>query len=114
MKLRPFRTRTASRALQNPSSEHGQSETAELDDVNLDVAELSDNEQELETPQRVTGFAWFLIVLAVILATFLFALDTTIVADIQPAIIEDFGHIEQLPWISVAFAASGTGTCLLW
>nr|POE61029.1 efflux pump patc [Quercus suber] len=33
----------------------------------------------------------------------LYALDNTIVATIQPAIIEDLGHIEKLPWLSVTY-----------
>ncbi|KAK7417640.1 Efflux pump dep3 [Neonectria punicea] len=36
--------------------------------------------------------------------TFLFALDNTIVADIQPAILLDLGAIELLPWIGTGFA----------
>jgi len=36
--------------------------------------------------------------------TFLFSLDNTVVADVQPAILESFGRIELLPWIGVGFA----------
>ena len=114
MKLRQLGTGTASRILENLKPGHGQSIDAGLDEINLNAAGSGESEPEQETPRRVTGFAWFLVVLAVIFAIFLFSLDTTIVADIQPAIIEDLGHIQSLPWISVAFAVSATGTCLLW
>lgn len=67
-----------------------------------------------ESPRQITGSAWFLLVLSVISSVFLFSLDTTIVADIQPALVRDLGQIEKLPWISVALAVSATGTCLLW
>ncbi|RGP77980.1 major facilitator superfamily transporter [Fusarium longipes] len=36
--------------------------------------------------------------------TFLFALDNTIVADIQPAIINDLGQMQLLPWVGTGFA----------
>lgn len=45
--------------------------------------------------------------------TFLFALDNTIVADIQPAILNDFGNVELLPWIGTGFAL-GTMFILTW
>jgi MFS family permease len=45
--------------------------------------------------------------------TLLFALDNTIVANIQPAIINDFGHLELLAWIGTGFAL-GTMFILLW
>ncbi|KAK9421201.1 putative Major facilitator superfamily (MFS) profile domain-containing protein [Seiridium unicorne] len=34
----------------------------------------------------------------------LFAIDGTIVADIQPSIIDTFGEVEKLPWIGVALS----------
>ncbi|KZL76644.1 major facilitator superfamily transporter [Colletotrichum incanum] len=45
--------------------------------------------------------------------TLLFALDNTIVANIQPAIINDFGHLELLSWIGTGFAL-GTMFILPW
>ncbi|KAL8729093.1 MAG: hypothetical protein Q9181_005113 [Wetmoreana brouardii] len=65
-------------------------------------------------PRPVTGFLWVLIVLSILSTTFLFALDNTIVADVQPAIIERFGSISKLPWLSVAFLVAAAGTNLVW
>jgi MFS family permease len=45
--------------------------------------------------------------------TFLFALDNTIVADIQPAIVNEFSKVELLPWIGTGFAL-GNMTILSW
>ncbi|KAF5847598.1 hypothetical protein GGP41_000356 [Bipolaris sorokiniana] len=45
--------------------------------------------------------------------TLLFALDNTIVANIKPAVINDFGHLELLSWIGTGFAL-GTMFILLW
>ncbi|KAL9597752.1 MAG: hypothetical protein Q9219_004946 [cf. Caloplaca sp. 3 TL-2023] len=70
--------------------------------------------QEEKPPRDVHGFVWVLIVLSILSSTFLFALDNTIVADVQPAIVERFGSISKLPWLSVAFLVSAAGTNLVW
>ncbi|MCJ1391057.1 hypothetical protein MMC18_003918, partial [Xylographa bjoerkii] len=57
---------------------------------------------------------WFLVVFSLLAALFLFALDNTIVADVQPHIINTLGEIDKLPWISVAFALGGISTNLFW
>lgn len=63
-------------------------------------------------------FSWFSIVFSLLAALFLFALDNTIVADVQANIIYTLGGIYKLPGISVAFAlgavtARGRLYCLL-
>ena len=78
------------------------------------LPDASSSDTSGEKPRQIRGITWFLLVLSVISAVFLFSLDTTIVADIQPAMVADLGQIDKLPWISVALAVSATGTCLLW
>lgn len=56
---------------------------------------------------------WALAYTAMLSTTFLFALDNTIVADIQPSILRDFDSIELLPWIGTGFAL-GTTAILPW
>jgi hypothetical protein len=67
-----------------------------------------------EPPRTVKGFAWALVVLAILSSTFLFALDNTVVADVQPAIVERFADIAKLPWLSVAFLLGTVSTILIW
>ncbi|KAL8638513.1 MAG: hypothetical protein Q9228_004336 [Teloschistes exilis] len=67
-----------------------------------------------KSPRDVHGFVWVITVLSILSTTFLFALDNTIVADVQPAIVERFGSIEKLPWLSVAFLVAAAGTNLVW
>ncbi|KAL6716469.1 hypothetical protein ACLMJK_006036 [Lecanora helva] len=68
-----------------------------------------------EIPQRdIHGIKWAFAVFSVLASTFLFAIDNTIVADIQPAIIERFGDVNKLPWLSVAFLVAAAGTNLVW
>lgn len=68
------------------------------------LSDASSGEVFGERPLQITGFAWFLLVLSVISSVFLLSLNTTIVADIQLALVYDLGQIEKLPWISVALA----------
>lgn len=65
-------------------------------------------------PRKVMGIVWGLVVAAILSSTFLFALDNTIVADVQPQIIARFGQIGKLPWLSVAFLLGSVSTILIW
>ncbi len=65
-------------------------------------------------PRDIHGIKWALAVLSILISTFLFALDNTIVADVQPAIVERFGQVDKLPWLSVAFLVAASGTNLVW
>lgn len=58
--------------------------------------------------------AWITIVAAILSSAFLFALDNTITADIQPAIVREYGDARRLSWISVSFLLTAAGTNLLW
>lgn len=55
-----------------------------------------------------------LIVLTILSSTFLFALDNTIVADVQSPLVQQFGEVEKLSWIGVAFVLSGSATIITW
>lgn len=63
--------------------------------------------------RQLHGWKWAIAYTAMLSTTFLFSLDNTIVADIQPAILEEFGHVELLPWIGTGFAL-GTIAVLPW
>ncbi|USP74006.1 Efflux pump DEP3 [Curvularia clavata] len=65
------------------------------------------------SPRDIHGWKWATAYSAMLSTTLLFALDNTIVANIQPAIIHDFGHLELLSWIGTGFAL-GTMFILLW
>ncbi|PWY69608.1 efflux pump antibiotic resistance protein [Aspergillus sclerotioniger CBS 115572] len=57
---------------------------------------------------------WFLVVFSLMASLFLFALDNTIVANVQPDIIDALGEIDKLPWISVGIALGAIATDLPW
>ncbi|RYP60548.1 hypothetical protein DL771_010478 [Monosporascus sp. 5C6A] len=52
--------------------------------------------------RTVTGFKWFCAYTSILATVFLFAIDGTIVADLQPSILESLGEVAKLPWIGVA------------
>jgi tryptophan-rich sensory protein len=55
-----------------------------------------------------------LIVFTILSSTFLFALDNTIVADVQSPIVQRFGEAGKLAWLGVAFVLSGSATIITW
>ncbi|GKZ19209.1 hypothetical protein AbraIFM66951_008043 [Aspergillus brasiliensis] len=83
---------------------------------NLDSEDQQvDAPKEDEAPPRdIGGWKWAIVVAAIYSSQFLFALDNTIVANIQPTIVEDFNSVSKLSWISVAFLIGAASTNLVW
>ena len=94
----------------------------EVDDVSgaTSITGTVDSEKNAEPveaeapPREITGIKWILVVASILSSTFLFALDNTIVADIQPAIISHFGNVSKLTWLSVSFLLGAASTNLIW
>ncbi|ROV88575.1 hypothetical protein VPNG_10240 [Cytospora leucostoma] len=85
---------------------HGQS---------ADGSAMSESPLRGDPPVRkLKRVSWFFVVCSLLAALFLFALDNTIVANVQENIIYTLGGIEKLPWISVAFALGAVATNLFW
>ena len=71
--------------------------------------------QILKTDSEILDWPrWTIIVLSILSSVFLFALDNTIVADIQPKVIERFDGVGKLPWMSVAFSLGAVSVNLVW
>ena len=66
------------------------------------------------SPRPVKGILWVLVVVAILSSTFLFSLDNTVVADVQPTIVRQFGSVNKLAWLSVGYLLGSTTTNLLW
>ena len=66
------------------------------------------------SPRPVKGALWVLVVVAILSSTFLFSLDNTVVADVQPTIVRQFGSVNKLSWLSVGYLLGSTTTNLLW
>jgi MFS family permease len=84
----------------------------------IGVDAVADEKQEpteaVAAPREITGWKWGLVVISILSSIFLFALDNTVVADIQPAIIANFGEIQKLPWLTGAFLIGSASTNLVW
>jgi hypothetical protein len=76
--------------------------------------EKAPSSDSAQPTRSIAGWKWAVVVLAIYSSQFLFALDQTIVANVQPVIVAQFSAVEKLSWISVAFLIGGFGTNLLW
>ncbi|KAL9055930.1 MAG: hypothetical protein Q9162_003226 [Coniocarpon cinnabarinum] len=85
-------------------------------DDSISIAETSGNALNGDHPQsrQMKGWMWFLLSSAVLFATLLMALDNTIVADLQPQVVEALGEINKFPWINHTFDLGSVSTGLLW
>jgi MFS family permease len=81
---------------------------------NSTSGEKQDEQEPLPRPPYLTGWKWAVYMAAITSSTFLYALDGTIVAVLQPGLLEEFGHIQDLSWLSVAFLLCATATNLAW
>lgn len=104
----------ASMQLQQIESENrGAKPTSEVSPFN----QMDENEaiqQITFESQRPKGFLWPITVIALLSTTFLFAANTTMVADIQPVIIKEFGEVNKLPWISVSYELAALSVNVVW
>ena len=47
-------------------------------------------------------------------ALFLYALDNTVVANVQAKVVDTFQHVDLVPWLGVSFALASAATTLPW
>ncbi|KUJ11345.1 MFS general substrate transporter [Mollisia scopiformis] len=86
---------------------------AGMDEIDAEKQEQDTSNDEVP-PRDITGWRWAVVVLAILSSTFLFALDNTIVADVQPTIVTHFDAVSKLSWLSVAFLIGAAATNLVW
>ena len=95
----------------SPSSDN----IAQCSNLDVALAEKGLKATELPaSPRPVKGLLWALVVVAILSSTFLFSLDNTVVADVQPTIVRQFGSVNKLSWLSVGYLLGSTTTNLLW
>lgn len=89
-------------------SKQGDLEKAEEREIASDttppLSEKKEDEEERDKYRKIHGVKWFVAVIAIFSAVFLFGLDTTAVADISPAVINNFGQADRLPWLGAGYA----------
>lgn len=73
-----------------------------------------ENGQNEEPETRdIRGFKWIIVCISLYISSFLYGLDTTIAADVQGAVVEDFGHVDQLAWVGAGFPLGSVAIILL-
>ncbi|QYS92693.1 MFS domain-containing protein [Trichoderma simmonsii] len=63
-------------------------------------------------PNQLSTFKWILVCFCVYISDFVYGLDTTIAADIQGAVTQTFGTVDQLAWLGAGFALGSTAVIL--
>ncbi|RYP61547.1 hypothetical protein DL769_007647 [Monosporascus sp. CRB-8-3] len=71
-----------------------------------DASALEDN------IRKITGLKWVLVCAGLYVSALLYGLDTTIAADVQGAVVETFGEIEQLAWLGAGFPLGSVAVIL--
>lgn len=64
--------------------------------------------------QDFNNLRWAVICISLYISIFIYGLDTTIAADVQGAVVEAFGHVEQLAWIGAGFPLGSVSVILLY
>lgn len=80
------------------------------DDINTE----SHSDNDVNTERKLKGLPWFLVIVAVLSPTFLYALDNTVMANVRPSIIDTFGQLNMITWLSVAYPMGELGANPLW
>ncbi|KAI1112058.1 putative MFS drug efflux transporter [Nemania sp. NC0429] len=97
------------------STEDTSSTAPGLSQAPHDIEKREDEEEVVEPPVRdIHGWKWVVATVAILSSIFLYALDATIVADIQPAIVREFDALQDISWLSVGFLFSATATNMVW
>ncbi|RMD42206.1 hypothetical protein DV735_g2937, partial [Chaetothyriales sp. CBS 134920] len=72
-------------------------------------------DKDAELPaRRIHGLVWVLVVAAILSSLFFFSLDNTIVAVVQPKIIQRFSALDKLPWLVVAYTLGSVSMASFW
>ncbi|KAK3317296.1 major facilitator superfamily domain-containing protein [Cercophora scortea] len=62
--------------------------------------------------RTIRGLSWILVCISLYISAFLYGLDTTIAADVQGPVVEQFGHADQLSWIGSGFPLGSVAVIL--
>ncbi|POS86687.1 hypothetical protein EPUL_001834 [Erysiphe pulchra] len=88
---------------------------------NMSVTDIrgSDNEKGStdipdQTIWKTKGWKWVAFNFSILSCAFLFALDNTIVANIQPVIVLEFNSVSKITWMSTALLLTAASTNLIW
>lgn len=84
----------------------------EKEDHNIEGAHAAP--EAVTRPRQIHGWKWAFTSAALLFSIFLYALDCTIVADIQAQIINEFNALDKLSWLSTGFLMPATAVVMPW
>lgn len=96
-----------------PTSETETPTRAESPTISGEKSTDATKDEGPEIKREIHGVKWVLTVGAILSCVFLYALDTTVVADIQPNIIASLGDFQKFPWLATAYALPSTALVLI-
>ncbi|SPQ26873.1 cd867ba1-2a8a-411d-a580-4cd420b027f1 [Thermothielavioides terrestris] len=101
-------------AADEPFAANGRGSDSNLEAANppADTGNATAGTELDASPRKIHGVLWALVVVSILSSIFLYSLDNTVVADITPTAVNEFGDVLKLPWLSVGFLLGGTGVVL--
>ncbi|KAH8886515.1 MFS general substrate transporter [Thozetella sp. PMI_491] len=78
-----------------------------------EYVQSSDGSLSQKSTREIRGIKWALICISLYVSAFLYGLDTTIAADVQGAVVEQFGNVDQLAWIGAGFPLGSVAVIFL-
>lgn len=69
-------------------------------------------EQAPDEERIYKNWTWLAVCIAMYITAFLYGLDNTIVADVQGAVVEEFGEVNKLGWLGIGFSLGSVATIL--
>ncbi|KAI1426173.1 major facilitator superfamily domain-containing protein [Xylaria sp. FL1777] len=104
----PIRVNLPSPSDQNADNGHMGVETKETGPEALTESDQSTKPSENSGATRtIHGIKWFIVYTTLLSTVLFYALESTVVANIQPSIIATFGDVDKLPWIGTAVYLGG-------
>ncbi|KAK2745275.1 hypothetical protein FQN57_003970 [Myotisia sp. PD_48] len=98
---------------ETPESASSTALPSEVSEKGIGGGSLDGSEaEEKKNPERLEGWKWILAVIVLLLSSFLYGLDTTIVADVQAPVVEQFGAVQKLSWLGSGFPMGSVATIL--
>ena len=104
-----------SKDLEKPADSGAPESKSNLNSKALDWAENVPDGEEADSPataRPIHGLKWVATLASLYSFALLYGLDTTIAADVQPAIVKSLGHVQKLAWIGAGFPLGSVATIL--
>ncbi|MCJ1371953.1 hypothetical protein MMC20_003173 [Loxospora ochrophaea] len=96
--------------------EYGVSPQASKEEAEKYHEDCTENTSDQRSPRSasLSSLRWLLLCSSMFLVEMQAALDSTITANLQPAIINTLGEISKFSWINITYNLGMGGSCLLW